>query len=147
LLDPSTVPRRQLFREIEEARQRTTAFSFFIRTLRADTLRVTPPQLARIFAIYGAGFTAIFLVFRVLYQRVYVNERSSHSGRWTSSMSARQLARTWSALRLASWLRRLHCPLRLRTLCSPGSPISFMGPAHWFYGLTMGHRRQALVKE
>ena len=41
----------------------TAAFSFFIPGLGLGLMQVTPPQLARIFAIYGAGFVVLFGMF------------------------------------------------------------------------------------
>ena len=49
----------------------TAAFSFFIPLLRIDQLSVTPPQLARIFAIYGAGFVVLFAMFALLYLQAW----------------------------------------------------------------------------
>jgi hypothetical protein len=38
----------------------TAAFAFFIPALRVPGMAMTSPELARIFAIYGAGFVALF---------------------------------------------------------------------------------------
>src|SRR5687768_4882071 len=48
----------------------TAFFAFFIPALDI-TLKITPPQLGTIFAIYGAGFILIFLMFGLLYLHAY----------------------------------------------------------------------------
>src|SRR6188474_2610297 len=48
----------------------TAAFSFFIPML-GTRLDITPPQLARIFAIYGTGYVVLFAMFGMLYLHAY----------------------------------------------------------------------------
>src|SRR5688500_12935410 len=55
----------------------TAAFSFFIPALGIK-LGLTPGQLPRIFAIYGAGFVVLFTMFALLYLQAYRWRRELH---------------------------------------------------------------------
>src|SRR5688572_24678263 len=55
----------------------TAAFSFFIPVLGIQ-LAITPQQLPRIFAIYGAGFVVLFTMFVLLYLQAYRRRRELH---------------------------------------------------------------------
>ena len=55
----------------------TAAFAYFLPGLGSG-LVVTPPELARIFAIYGAGFVAIFGMLALLYVRAYQKRDELH---------------------------------------------------------------------
>jgi hypothetical protein len=49
----------------------TAAFAFFIPALRHPGMEMAGRELAHIFAIYGAGFVALFLMVGMLYLRAY----------------------------------------------------------------------------
>jgi uncharacterized membrane protein len=121
----------------------TAAFSFFIPLLGIQ-LRVTPPQLARIFAIYGAGFVILFGMFALLYLQAYRK-------RDQLNLSALEVFDTRSALgaHLVSALVGL-----IATTIALFAPMPYpmfsgftyflMGPAHWAYGVTSERRRRAI---
>jgi hypothetical protein len=120
----------------------TAAFSFFIPVLGLK-LRITPPELARLFAIYGTGFVVLFLMFALLYWRAYRKrvelglspleafDAQSSGGEHLVSAGVGAFA-TLIAL-AAPW------PLPVFS----GFCYFLMGPAHWIYGVRAGRRRKA----
>lgn len=104
-------------------------------------------QLSRASAIYGFGFLVLFLMFALLYRHAYkkrdelaltpleVFDVKSFAGHHLVS----------AGVGLLALLIAIAAPLQF----APISPIAFglMGPAHWFFGKKMDHRRQALRKK
>jgi hypothetical protein len=123
----------------------TTAFSFVIPALRVAGMRVTPPQLAHIFAIYGAGFVALFLMFGLLYLRAYrlrdalgltpidVFDVKAAAGSHMVSVGVGLIAIGVALLAPAGY--------------SPLSGFSYflMAPAHALYGRMVRRGREALM--
>ena len=60
------------------------------------TLRVSPAEMARLFAIYGAGFVVLFGMFALLYAHAYRRRERLSSPIETFELRARAAA-TWSA--------------------------------------------------
>ena len=122
----------------------TAAFSFFIPLLRIDQLTVTPPQLARIFAIYGAGFVVLFAMFALLYLQAW---RKRHELGLTAlemfdtraSLGAHLVSATVGAIATGI---ALFAPMPLPLFS--GFTYFLMGPAHWVFGLSSSRRRKAL---
>jgi uncharacterized membrane protein len=121
----------------------TAAFSFFI-PLIGGGLRVTPVEIARIFAIYGTGFVVLFALFALLYYQAYRQRR-------TPQLDALEIldVRESAAAHLVSALVgliataiALWAPTRLAVLS--GFTYFLMGPAHFVYGVRSGRRRKAL---
>jgi uncharacterized membrane protein len=121
----------------------TAAFSFFIPLLRLDQLTVTP-QLARIFAIYGAGFVVLFAMFALLYLQAW---RKRHELRLTplemfdtrASLGAHLVSATVGAIATGI---ALFAPMPIPLFS--GFTYFLMGPAHWVFGLSSSRRRKAL---
>lgn len=124
----------------------TAFFAFFIPILDIK-LRVLPTQLGTIFAIYGAGFIVIFLMFGLLYRQAYrkrdelglsplevFNVRAA-GGEHLVSASVGAVA-TFIAL-----------------VAPPPYPVFsgftyfLMAPAHWTYGVKIAKRRKALEQQ
>jgi uncharacterized membrane protein len=122
----------------------TAAFSFFIPLLSIN-LRVNPSQLATIFAIYGAGFVAIFAMFGLLYRHAYrkraelgLDELESFD--LTASAGGHMVS---VGVGLLATAIALFAPGSLASLS--GFTYFLMGPAHWVYG-TRTHRRRAALE-
>jgi uncharacterized membrane protein len=121
----------------------TAAFSYFIPVLGIG-LQITPPELARIFVIYGVGFVVLFLLFALLYRRAYAKrvelgldeleafDAKSSSGEHLVSAS----------IGLFAALIALVAPWPFPVFS--GFCYFLMGPAHWIYGVRTGRRRKAL---
>jgi uncharacterized membrane protein len=122
----------------------TAAFSFFIPLLRTDQLSVTPPQLARIFAIYGAGFVVLFTMFALLYLQAW---RKRHELSLTpldvfdtrASLGAHLVSASVGAIATGV---ALFAPMPFPVFS--GFTYFLMGPAHWVFGVTSGRRRKVL---
>ena len=125
----------------------TSAFSFFIPALRSDSMRLSPPELANLFAIYGAGFITIFLMFGLLYLRAYRQRR-------VLSLSALEVLN----VKIAAGSHMVSVAVGVLSvavaLLAPGYYQVFagfayflMGPAHWVYARSMERRRQAVIAQ
>jgi len=122
----------------------TAFFSFFMPILGVR-LRIQPPQLGTIFAIYGAGFVVIFLMFGLLYLQAYrkrkeigltpleVFDTRAAGGEHLVSASVGALA-TFVALAAPPPYPAFS-----------GFTYFLMGPAHWIYGARVGRRRKEML--
>jgi uncharacterized membrane protein len=122
----------------------TAFFSFFIPILGVR-LRIYPGQLGTIFAIYGAGFVVIFLMFGLLYLQAYrkrdelkltpleVFDTRAAGGEHLVSASIGALAT----------LVALTTPPPYPVFS--GFTYFLMGPAHWIYGMRIGKRRREFL--
>ena len=121
----------------------TAAFSFFI-PLLGLRLRVTPPQLATIFAIYGAGFVVLFTVFALLYLQAYrKRDELGLDALATFDVRASLGAHLVSAgVGAVASLIALFAPSPFPALS--GFTYFLMGPSHWVYGVRSGRRRKSL---
>ena len=120
----------------------TAAFSFFIPTLGIK-LAASPAEIARIFAIYGAGFICLFSMFALLYLHAY-RKRTELNLTPLEVFDARAAlgAHLVSAsVGLVAVLVAM-APTRLAVLS--GFTYFLMGPAHWTFGVVSGRRRRAL---
>jgi len=122
----------------------TAAFSTFIPVME-PTLRATGGQLARIYAIYGAGFVAIFLIFTLLHVQAYRCRTSLQ----LTPLQIFDLRRAGGAhlvsvaVGLAAILMALVPPLEVAVFS--GLTYFLMAPAHWIYGVTGERRRNAFL--
>jgi uncharacterized membrane protein len=123
----------------------TAAFSFFIPALRPGTVPMSVPELASLFAIYGAGFVILFLMFGLLYLRVY-RQRDVLG---LSRLEVMDVKIAAGAHMVSVAIGGLSVAIALfgpgYTPMLAGFTYFLMGPAHWIYGRTMGRRRQAAV--
>ena len=121
----------------------TAFFSYFLPALQMN-LRLQPYQLGNIFAIYGAGFVVIFLMFGLLYLRAYrkrldlgltpleVFDTRAAGGEHLVSAAIGTLATLIALLAPFPYV------------VASGFAYFLMGPAHWIYGVRTGRRRRAL---
>lgn len=121
----------------------TVFFSYMIPVL-GTRLDIQPRQLGTIFAIYGAGFVVIFLMFGLLYLHAY---RKRHELGLTSLEVFDTRAAGGEHLVSAS----IGALATLIALAAPfpwpmfsGFTYFLMGPAHWVYGVRVGRRRKVL---
>ena len=122
----------------------TSAFSFFIPVLRPGQVTVTPPELARIFAIYGAGFVLLFAMFALLYLQAWRRRREL-------DLTPLEMFDTRAALGahlvsasvgvIATGIA-LFAPMPLPLFS--GFTYFLMGPAHWVFGVSSSRRRKAI---
>jgi len=120
----------------------TAAFSFFIPVL-GISLRITPPELARLFAIYGTGFVVLFLMFALLYRQAY-RKRESLGLTAIEAFDARVSCGEHlvsAGVGLFATLIALSAPWPFPVFS--GFCYFLMGPAHWIYGVRAGRRRKA----
>jgi uncharacterized membrane protein len=122
----------------------TTAFSFFLPDLGLGLAIATPTQLARIFAIYGAGFFVLFLMFALLYLQAYRKRREL-------VLDPLEVFDTRIALGghlvsagvgLVAIAIALFAPMPLPMFS--GFTYFLMGPSHWVFGVSAGRRRKAI---
>jgi uncharacterized membrane protein len=120
----------------------TAAFSFFIPLLAVD-MRVTPQEMTRIFAIYGAGFVVLFGLFAMLHLHAYRKRETLNLGPLEvfdlrHAGGSHLVSACVGAL---ATLIALFAPLQLAVFS--GFTYFLMGPAHFTYGF-MGerHRKQ-----
>ena len=121
----------------------TAAFSFYLPVLDL-TLQITPPQLARIFAIYGLGFVVLFGMFGLLYRHAY-RRREELQLTPLEVFDVREAAGAHlvsMGVGLAATVIALIAPTPLAVMS--GFTYFFKGPAHWAYGVRSGRRRRAL---
>jgi uncharacterized membrane protein len=125
----------------------TAAFSFFIPALGLGRPEILPPQLGRIFAIYGAGFVVLFLMFGLLYLHAY----RKREGLGLSTLEVFDVRVSGGEHLVSASVGAL---ATLIALIAPypypvfsGFTYFLMGPAHWIYGVKAGKRRQALEQQ
>jgi uncharacterized membrane protein len=122
----------------------TAAFSFFIPLLRTGQLTATPTQLARIFAIYGAGFVVLFAMFALLYLQAWrkrdeLNLTPLETFDVRASLGAHLVSVSVGALATAI---ALFAPMPFPLFS--GFTYFLMGPAHWVFGVSSSRRRKAI---
>jgi hypothetical protein len=105
---------------------------------------LTPAMLADIFAIYGAGYTAVFLLFAALYRHAYrrrdqlgltpfeAYEARLEMGEQLVSAGVGVVAALWALL----------APRRYLIVSFSGFMYMLMAPAHALYGSWQGRRRR-----
>jgi hypothetical protein len=123
----------------------TAFFAFFIPVLDIR-LQIKPWQLGTIFAIYGAGFIVIFLMFGLLYLQAY-RKRDELGLSPLEVFDVRAAGGEHlvsAAVGAVATLTALVAPHPLPVLS--GFTYFLMGPAHWFYGVKVGRRRKALER-
>ena len=121
----------------------TAAFSFFIPVM-SHRLEVTPAELARIFAIYAAGYVVLFGMFGMLYLQAY-RKRDQLGLTPLEVLDVRDSggAHLVSAgVGVLAALVALFAPQPFPVLS--GFTYFLMGPAHWAWGVWSGRRRKAL---
>ena len=124
----------------------TAAFSFFIPVLGIK-LRITPEQLPRIFAIYGAGFVILFTMFALLYLQAY-RQRQELNLTPLEVFDVRQSIGEHlvsAAVGLLAIAVALFTPMPFPVMS--GFTYFFMGPAHYAFGVISGRRRKALESQ
>ena len=121
----------------------TAAFSFFIPVLGIE-LRLTPGQLPRIFAIYGAGFVVLFTMFALLYLQAYRRRRELNLTPLDEFDVRRSIGEhlVSAGVGLVAIAVALFTPMPFPVLS--GFTYFLMGPAHWTFGVVSGRRRKAL---
>ena len=120
------------------------AFSFFIPVLNVTRASITPPQLARIFAIYGLGFVVLFLMFALLYGRAW-RKRAALGLTELEAFDTRRSAGEHlvsAGVGVLATLIALLAPWPFPVFS--GFSYFLMGPAHWIYGVRTGRRRKSL---
>ena len=121
----------------------TAAFSFLIPALDLR-LAVTPPQLTRIFAIYGAGYVVLFAMFALLHFQAYRHRSLLQLGP-LEILEVKQAAGGHlisAGIGLLATSIALFAPHRIAVMS--GFTYFLMGPAHWIYEVRSARRRQAL---
>jgi uncharacterized membrane protein len=121
----------------------TAAFSFFMPVLGIH-LTITPPQLGRLFAIYGTGFVVLFLTFALLYAQAY-RKRSELGLTTLEAFDARRSVGEHlvsAGVGTFATLIALTAPPPFPVFS--GFSYFLMGPAHLIYGVRTGRHRKAL---
>jgi uncharacterized membrane protein len=121
----------------------TAAFTFFI-PLLGSGITIRPPQLARIFAIYGMGFVVLFSMFGMLYLQAYCKRHElTLTPLEIFDVRASGGAHLVSAgVGVVATAIALFAPVPLSLFS--GFTYFLMGPAHWTYGVRSARRRKAL---
>lgn len=124
----------------------TSAFTFFIPVL-SPTVALSPDQLARIFAIYGAGFVTIFSIFALLYVQAY--RRRDDLGLGPMEVLDTQIGVGMHLVSVAVGVLAIAVALLAPTLFAVLSGFTYflMGPAHWAYAVMAARRKRALAAE
>jgi uncharacterized membrane protein len=121
----------------------TAAFSFFIPVL-GITLRVTPGEITRIFAIYGAGFVVLFAMFVLLHWHAYRKRAEIE----LSQLDVFDVRESAGAHLVSAGIGALATAIALlapqQVAVMSGFTYFLMGPAHWIYGVRASRRRRAL---
>jgi uncharacterized membrane protein len=119
----------------------TAAFSFLLPVV-GTTLRVSPVELARLFAIYGAGFVVLFGMFALLYAHAYRRREALE----LTEMETFELRAQGGAHLVSAAVGVIAVAI---ALLAPqpwpqfsGFVYFLMGPAHWIYGVSAGRRRK-----
>jgi uncharacterized membrane protein len=123
----------------------TAAFSFFIPSVALGGLsHVTPPQLARIFAIYGAGFVVLFGMFALLYLQPYRKrrERALDPLEAFDTRSALGAHLVSASVGLVATAVAPFAPMPLPMFS--GFTYFLTGPAHWAFGVRAGQRSKTI---
>jgi uncharacterized membrane protein len=121
----------------------TAAFSFFIPLLGVQ-LKVSPPQLARIFAIYGAGYVVLFGMFALLYLQAYrkrdeLNLSPLEVFDARASLGAHLVSASVGMIATAI---ALFAPMPYGVFS--GFAYFLMGPTQWAFGVSSSRRRKAI---
>jgi uncharacterized membrane protein len=124
----------------------TQMFAFLQPDLRSGD-GITPGELANIFAVYSAGFTAVFLLFAALYRHAW-RRRETLDMTPLEAFEARmemgnQLVSAAIGIVAALWA--LLAPRRYGIVSISGFLYMLMGPAHAMYGSWHARRRRAFV--
>jgi uncharacterized membrane protein len=123
----------------------TEMFAF----VQIDRVRaaLTPGELANIFAIYGAGYMAVFLLFAALYFHAYRQRGalglSAAQAFETRLETGSQLVSAGVGAAAALWA--LVAPRTYNMVSLSGFLYMTMAPAHTFYGMWSGARRRAFT--
>jgi uncharacterized membrane protein len=121
----------------------TAAFSFFLPVLGIE-LHVTPPQLARIFAIYGAGFVVLFAMFALLYAQAY-RRRAELQLTTLETFDARAaMGEHAVSAAIGTFATAIALAAPWPYPVFSGFSYFLMGPAHWLYGRRVGQQRRVL---
>ena len=120
----------------------TAAFSFFIPTLGIK-LAASPAEIARIFAIYGAGFICLFSMFALLYLHAY-RKRTELNLTPLEVFDARAALGAHLVSASVGLVAVLVAMAPTRMAVLSGFTYFLMGPAHWTFGVVSGRRRRAL---
>jgi hypothetical protein len=121
----------------------TAFFAYFIPVLDIR-LGISPAQLGTIFAIYGAGFVLIFLMFGLLYLQAYRRRGQLE----LSTLEVFDVRATGGEHLVSAGVGGIATAIAL--LAPPPYPVLsgfsyfLMGPAHYVYGMQVGKRRRAL---
>jgi uncharacterized membrane protein len=121
----------------------TAFFAYFIPILDIR-LGINPEQLGTIFAIYGAGFVLIFLMFGLLYLQAYRRRAQLE----LSTLEVFDVRATGGEHLVSASVGGIATAIAL--LAPPPYPVFsgfsyfLMGPAHYVYGTQVGKRRRAL---
>jgi uncharacterized membrane protein len=121
----------------------TAAASFFIPAL-AIGVRVQPEQLARIFAIYGAGFILIFALFALLYRQAYQKRKALDLTELEAFDARRSAGEHLVSVGIGVLATLIAVATPWPIPVFSGFVYFLMGPAHWIYGVRTGRRRKAL---
>lgn len=110
-------------------------------------LSITPQQLPRIFAIYGAGFVVLFTMFALLYLQAYRRRRELHLTPLEvfdvrQSVGEHLVSASVGLLAIAV---ALLAPMPFSV--TSGFTYFLMGPAHCGFGVLSGRRRKALESQ
>jgi uncharacterized membrane protein len=121
----------------------TAMFTFFI-PLLDNRIVITPPQLARIFGIYGIGFVVLFSMFGMLYLQAY---RKRHELQLTRlevfdvrASGGAHLVSAGVGILATAVVLLAPAPFSLFS----GFTYFLMGPAHYVWGAQSARRRRAL---
>jgi uncharacterized membrane protein len=124
----------------------TAFFAFFMPVLDLR-LEILPRQLGTIFAIYGAGFVVIFLMFGLLYLQAY--RKREQLG--LTPLEVFDVRAAGGEHMVSAGVGTVATLIAL--LAPPPYPVFsgftyfLMGPAHWYYGTTAGKRRKLLERQ
>ena len=122
----------------------TAAFSFFIPGLGLPRPKILPPELGTLFAIYGAGFVVLFLMFGLLYLQAY-RQRNALGLTPLEIFDVRKSGGEHlvsAGVGMIATLIALLAPQPFPLFS--GFTYFLMGPAHWIYGVRGEKQRRAL---
>jgi len=123
------------------------ALSFFIPALGLPRPDIRPPELGTLFAIYGAGFVVLFLMFGLLYLHAY--RKRGVLG--LSTLEVFDVRASGGEHLVSAGVGTLATLIAI--FAPPPYPVFsgftyfLMGPAHWIYGVKTGKRRKALQQQ
>lgn len=123
----------------------TEMFAFLGPDLHAGREALTPSDLANIFVVYGAGFSAVFALFAALYGHAWRRRdalRLTPAEAFDTRLAAGgQLVSAGIGLAAAAWA--LMAPRSFGVVSISGYMYMLMGPAHAGYGWWASRRRAA----